>query len=231
MVEISADVDGKVLPSTVTKKLDAWLREKSWDKGYGFSYGGSKEEIERSFRSLGVAALFGMILIFVLLVLVFQSLRLSFIVLLAVPFALIGSLLGLWVTGHPFGFMSFLGLIALIGVYVNHKIYFLDRVKELLGRGEDLATAIRMAGQDRLRPVILTALTAVLGLLPLTLEGGRLWAPFGWVNIFGLLASIPLSLVLLPAFVTVVYRRRAAVAEAPDATTLVMRPSRGDVQV
>ena len=102
--------------------------------------------------------------------------------------------------------MAFLGFIALIGVYVNHKIYFIDRYRELRRRNQDLTTAIRNAGRDRLRPVVLTALTAVLGLFPLTLQGGVLWSAFGWVNIFGLIASIPLSLILLPAFISLSQR-------------------------
>ena len=95
---------------------------------------------------------------------------------LAVPYALIGALPGLALTGNPFGFMAFLGLIALIGVYVNHKIYFVGRMLELMRCGEPLAAAILHAGQDRLRPVVLTALTAVLGGL---VYGGLVVALFG----------------------------------------------------
>jgi multidrug efflux pump subunit AcrB len=215
VVEISADVDGGKLPAEILKNVDRWLQSKKWDPGYGFAYGGAQDETERSFQSLGMAAIGGMILIFGLLVLMFASLRLSVVVMLAVPYAMIGAVSGLALTGNAFGFMAFLGLIALTGVYVNHKIYFVDRMRQLLNRGEDLASAMRHAGQDRLRPVVLTALTAILGLLPLTLTGGVLWGPFGWVNIFGLLASIPLSLILLPAFIALIYRvspRRGAAA-------------------
>ena len=102
--------------------------------------------------------------------------------------------------------MAFLGTVALIGVFVNHKIYFVDRALELIRRGEPVKAAIQQAGTDRIRPVVLTALTAVLGLLPLTLKGGPLWSAFGWVNVFGLIVSIPLSLVLVPALMAIVYR-------------------------
>jgi multidrug efflux pump len=138
----------------------------------------------------------------------FESLTRAVVVLLAVPYALIGAVTGLYLTGTPFGFMAFLGLIALIGVYVNHKIYFVDRLQELLARGMPFEAAVRQAGIDRLRPVVLTALTAILGLLPLTLTGGVFWAAFGWVNIFGLATSIPLSLVLLPALLVIAHRIR-----------------------
>ncbi len=122
------------------------------------------------------------------------------------PFVLIGVLPGLAFTGNPFGFMAFLGTVALIGVYVNHKIYFVDRALELVRRGATVKEAIQQAGTDRIRPVVLTALTAVLGLLPLTLKGGPLWSAFGWVTVFGLVASIPLSRVLGGALMAMGYR-------------------------
>jgi AcrB/AcrD/AcrF family len=91
---------------------------------------------------------------------------------------------------------------------VKHKIYFIDRLQELLRRGHDLTSAVRHAGVDRMRPVIFTALTTILGLLPLELDGGPFWASYSWVNIFGLLAAIPLSLVPIPAMVSAAFRMR-----------------------
>jgi multidrug efflux pump subunit AcrB len=215
VVEITSDVEGGVLPNDLIAKIDPWLRAKKWDTGYGFAYAGAQEETAKSFRNLGIAAMGAVVIIFLLLVLMFDSITLATVVMSAVPFVMIGAVTGLALTGNPFGFMAFLGLIALIGVYVNHKIYFVDRMRELMLRGEDLLSAVTHAGTDRLRPVVLTALTAVLGLVPLTLGGGRLWGAFGWVNIFGLMASIPLSLILLPALVALAFRfeRRSAVKE------------------
>jgi multidrug efflux pump len=206
VVEVTADLDAGTLAQAVIGRLEPELRRQRWQPGYGYTWAGEREETVKSFRNLGVAAALAVILIFLLLVLMFDDFALSVAVMLAVPFALIGALPGLAVTGNPFGFMAFLGLIALIGVYVNHKIYFVGRMLELMRRGEPLEVAILHAGQDRLRPVVLTALTAVLGLVPLTLFGGRMWGSFGWVNIFGLIASIPLSLVLLPSFIVISYR-------------------------
>lgn len=208
VVEITADVDASMLPATVIQHLDPWLKAKKWEPGYGFSYGGTQEEIEASNRSLGLSGASTMLIIFLLLILLFDQFALSVVILMAVPYVLIGAVFGLYITGHPFSFMASLGLIALIGVYVNHKIYFTDRMLLLMNRGQDLTTAILNAGRDRLRPVVLTALTAVLGLLPLALGKGTDWTAFAWVNIFGLLASIPLSLILLPALIVLLYRLR-----------------------
>lgn len=216
IVEVSADVDAGVLPDMVLRELDPWLRAKAWKPGYGFVYGGEQEEVGESFTNLGMAAAGSLIGIAVLLLLLFDDFLLAGLVVLLVPFSLIGALTGLALTGHPFGFMAFLGLIALIGVYVNHKIYFVDRFLELRRRGEPLEAALLDAGQDRLRPVVLTALTAVLGLVPLTLGGGPMWGAFGWVNIIGLAASIPLSLILLPAFIVLADRVKARLRRASE---------------
>jgi multidrug efflux pump subunit AcrB len=201
VVRIESDVQADVLPSRVIAQLEPLLRTRTWEPGYGFVFAGEQEEVVDSFTNLALAALGALVLIAVLLLLVFDDFLLSGLVVLLVPFVLIGALPGLALTGNSFGFMAFLGLIALTGVFVNHKIYFLDRMLELRRRGESLTSSVFRAGQDRLRPVVLTALTAVLGLLPLTLFGGPMWRAFGWVNLFGLIASIPLSLIVLPAFV------------------------------
>lgn len=208
VVEVTCDLLGNALASKVVAGTRAKLDHYDWKPGYGYTFAGQQEETENSFAKLGLAAVFALIVISVLLLLLFNSFRLTLIIVCAVPFVLLGVLPGLAFTGNAFGFMAFLGTVALIGVYVNHKIYFVDRALELIRRGLTVHEAIQQAGTDRIRPVVLTALTAVLGLLPLTLKGGPLWSAFGWVNVFGLIASIPLSLVLVPALMAIVYRRK-----------------------
>lgn len=221
IVDVTADLSGTTLPAEVLAKVRPSLDKMKWEKGYGYSFQGAQAETEKGFKNLAIAATVTVTAIFILLVLMFGSLRRAAIVLAAIPYVLIGAIPGLYITKNPFGFMAFLGLVALIGVYVNHKIYFVDRMQELMKRGIGWRDAIRQAGIDRLRPVVLTALTAILGLLPLTLTGGAFWSAFGWVNIFGLAISIPLSLVLLPALLTLTLRSpRDATVQA-----LAARPS------
>jgi multidrug efflux pump subunit AcrB len=226
LVEVTADVEGGTLPATVLAQIKPTLDAIQWEKGYAYSFGGEKAETEKSFRNLGIAAMITLLIIFVLLVLMFGNFTHAIIVLAAVPYALIGALTGLYVTNNAFGFMAFLGLVALIGVYVNHKIYFVDRMNELIGRGLDWRSAIFQAGIDRIRPVVLTALTAILGLLPLTLGARTVFSPFGWVNVFGLVVSIPLSLVLLPALLALSFRtkRRAEVSQELTTEPVVALP-------
>ncbi len=152
LVEVWADVEGGTLAADVVARLDPWLRSRQWDPGFGYTYGGEREETTKSFRKLGLAAIGALVLVFLLLLLMFDSLLLSALVVLAVPFALIGALPGLALTGNAFGFMAFLGLIALIGVYVNHKIYFVDRMLELMRRGESPTPC----GSSRIRAAFTT---------------------------------------------------------------------------
>jgi multidrug efflux pump subunit AcrB len=215
VAEITADVSGSVLPGRVLDEMRPFLASVKWEPGYTYSFGGEETEMDNGFARLGFAAVATISIIFVLLVMLFGSLSRSALIILAVPFALIGAIPGLYVTHNAFGFVAFLGLVALIGVYVNHKIYFVDRMTELMQRGFKWRDAIEQAGVDRLRPVVLTALTAILGLFPLTIGGGSLWSAFGWVNIFGLAVSIPLSLLLLPAFLAALFQVRAPVLREP----------------
>jgi multidrug efflux pump subunit AcrB len=234
IAEVAADVNGSTLPSDVLREMRPFLGAIQWEKGYGYDFAGEQTTTEQGFKSLGLAAFVTVVAIFVLLVALFGSLSRAALVLVAVPFALIGAIPGLCLTGNAFGFMAFLGLVALIGVYVNHKIYFVDRMTELVKRGVDWPQAIEQAGIDRLRPVVLTAMTAILGLLPLTVGGGALWSAFGWVNIFGLAVSIPLSLILLPAFLAAWFRLKSPVIREIDLSFIdrtfhALRPRRARV--
>jgi multidrug efflux pump subunit AcrB len=208
VVEVTSDASGTTLPSQIVIDARRKLDQIKWEPGYSYVFAGQQEETENSFTQLALAGIGALVVIGVLLLLLFDSFRLVLAVIAAVPFVLIGILPGLAFTNNPFGFMAFLGTVALLGVFVNHKIYFVDRSIELMRRGLSIKDAIRQAGVDRIRPVVLTALTAVLGLLPLTLKGGPLWSAFGWVNVYGLVISIPLSLVLLPALMVIFYKNR-----------------------
>jgi multidrug efflux pump subunit AcrB len=106
----------------------------------------------------------------------------------------------LWITGNTFSFTAFVGLTSLVGIVVNNSIILVDYINKLRDRGESLIDALQLAAETRLTPIVLTALTTIGGLLPLTLQGGTLWAPMGWTIIGGLLVSTILTLVLVPVF-------------------------------
>ena len=120
-------------------------------------------------------------------------------ILIANIYAVISGLIwALLVTGYSFSFTAFIGLTSLVGILVNNSIILVDYTNQLRQQGKDLIFALKEAGESRFRPIILTTGTTIGGLLPLTLQGGTLWAPMGWTIIGGLLVSTVLTLVLMP---------------------------------
>ena len=106
-----------------------------------------------------------------------------------VPFGMVGGMMGLFPFGTPFGFMAFLGVASLAGVIVSHVIVLFDYIEEACERGEPLRQAVIDSGLVRLRPVLVTVLATVGGLIPLAIEGGPLWEPMCYVQIAGLLLA------------------------------------------
>ncbi|MBC8462527.1 MAG: efflux RND transporter permease subunit [Deltaproteobacteria bacterium] len=113
----------------------------------------------------------------------------------AIIIAMIWALL---ISGYTFSFSAFVGLISLVGIVVNNAIILADYTNKLITRGMTLKEAIIRAGETRFTPIVLTSLTTIGGLLPLTLRGGTMWAPLGWTIIGGLFVSTFLSLIIVP---------------------------------
>ena len=144
------------------------------------------------------AGLIAVIAILAVLVLQFRSFTQPFIIFSALPLALIGSVTALYLSGYTFSFTALIGLISLSGIVVNNSIILVDYTNKLREEGMDKQEAVRLAGETRFTPIVLTTLTTVGGLLPLTLRGGTLWAPMGWTIIGGLLISTFMSLLVVP---------------------------------
>jgi multidrug efflux pump subunit AcrB len=120
------------------------------------------------------------------------------VILFTVPLALIGVFIGLLVTGWAMGFMANLGILALIGIVINNAIVLIDFIESRVASGQELRSAVTEAGRLRLQPIVLTSLTTVGGLLPLSLFGGALWAPMTNGMIFGLIFATVLTLIVVP---------------------------------
>jgi len=120
--------------------------------------------------------------------------------------SLFGALLGLIVTGNPFGFTAFLGLISLSGVVVRNGIILLEWIEERRAHGVDLMDAALEAGKRRLRPIFLTSVAAAVGVLPMILSGSAMWAPLGAVISLGILCSMVFTLVFIPVLYLLVHR-------------------------
>ena len=137
-------------------------------------------------------------MIFVVLILQYNSFLKPLVIFFTVPMAMIGVVIGLFVTGWAMGFMAMLGILSLIGIVINNAIVLIDFIETKLAEGEELRSAVAAAGRQRLRPIVLTSLTTIGGLLPLSLFGGALWAPMTNGMIFGLIFSTALTLVVVP---------------------------------
>ena len=155
------------------------------------------------------AFVLAVLLIFSILTVQFGSFRQPLVVLLAVPLGLVGAVFGLYVTGVKFGFMATVGIVALVGIVVNDNIVLVDYCNGLRREGMDRDGALIEAGLRRLRPILLTTVTTLGGLLPLTLNwggGGAFWKPLGVTIIFGLGLDSLLTLIFVPTIYSLVER-------------------------
>lgn len=197
-VTLTADVLSGYSVDNVTRKIIAQLDELKFPRDYRYYVGGELESREESFGGMTKAVIIAMLGIFGVLVLQFRSFSQPLIVFSAIPLAIIGSIIALLLTGNTFSFTAFVGLTSLVGIVVNNSIILVDFTNKLRNDGMDIMSALKEAGEARFRPIILTTGTTIGGLLPLTLQGGTLWAPMGWTIIGGLAMSTILTLVVVP---------------------------------
>jgi multidrug efflux pump subunit AcrB len=205
---ITADVRRGYSLDDAVEVLDEKLAAYPWPEGYTYKFTGEVESREESFGGMAKAGILAILAIFAVLVLQFRSFRQPLIIFSAVPLGLIGSTLALFITGNTFSFTAFIGLISLVGIVVNNSIIMVDYTNVLRQQGRSLEEAVKEAGETRFTPIMLTTLTTVGGLLPLTLQGGTLWAPMGWTIIGGLLVSTLLTLVMVPVLYVSVEKKR-----------------------
>ena len=197
---LAADVLAEVWPQ---------VHELDLPPGYEITESGMEDHRKEAFGKVVNAMFTALLLIMIVLVGQFQSLRIALVVYLAIPLALIGAILGLFFSGWPIGFMAMLGILSLIGIVIKNSIVLVDFIMDKLRSGVPLDQAISESGQARLRPIILATATTVGGLLPLGLFGGGMWAPMAWAIIGGLLVSTVLTLIVVPLFFRLVAGKRA----------------------
>jgi multidrug efflux pump subunit AcrB len=163
------------------------------------SYGGESQKMVEDFTPLTKALLTSMLLIFLILLFQFQSLRRALLIMATMPLSLIGADLGLHLLRYPFGITAFIGIMGLFGMVVRNGIILISYAHELEAKGMTVDAAALAAGKRRLRPIFLTASAAAVGVIPLILSGSSLWGPLGTVIGFGLIGSTILTLCVLPA--------------------------------
>ncbi len=206
------DPDTDVSAFSIAAAMTPWLaeQEKTWPSGYSYEIGGTFESSASANASIADKMPLAGLLILLLLVGQFNSLRKPLIIVLTIPLGLIGVVIGLLVTGQPFGFMTLLGVISLAGIVINNAIVLIDRIRiEIDENGLAPGAAVLEAAQQRLRPIMLTTATTVGGLLPLWLGGDPLFVSMAIAILFGLVFATVLTLGFVPAFYCLLFRVRA----------------------
>ena len=217
---ISANLVGRDLNS-VSDDIRAELQDLRTELPLNTTVGlaGQNEEAEESFRSLQFALALAVFLVYLVMASQFESLTHPFVILFTVPLALVGVVLSLFVTGTTVSVMVLLGVIVLAGIVVNNAIVLVDYTNQLRRRGTSKREAVLLAGQVRLRPILMTTLTTVLGLFPMALgwgEGSEIRAPMAVTVMGGLAFSTLLTLVLIPVVYEAVDRGGRALDTVDD---------------
>lgn len=200
-VTVTADLYNRELDSVMAEIQDKLDENIILPAGYQIEYGGEYDQMQESFTDLGYAFILALVLVYMVMASQFESLFHPFIVMFTVPMAIIGVMLGLFVTGHNLSIVSIIGITVLAGIVVNNAIVLVDYINTVRERGKNIAEAILEAGSVRLRPIMMTALTTMLGLLPLALglgEGAETQAPMAVVVIGGLAVATLLTLYVIP---------------------------------
>jgi HAE1 family hydrophobic/amphiphilic exporter-1 len=181
---------------------------------------GQSEEMEASFRSMQFALALAIFLVYLVMASQFESLLHPFVILFTIPLALVGAVLALYLTGTSINVVAFIGVIMLAGIVVNNAIVLIDLINQLRANGMEKNAAIMEAGRARLRPILMTTATTVLGLLPMAIgvgEGAEVRTPMAITVIGGLLTSTLLTLLVIPVVYSLVDRKQWQTA--PDAAT------------
>ncbi len=182
--------------------------ETTVSEGIKAEFTGENEERDKNFGYLLSSMIIGVVLIFAILVMQFNSIRQSILVMVTVPLSFVGVVLGMWACNFPFSLASFIGLVSLTGIVVNDAIVMVDFTNQARRRGLAIREALIEAGVNRLRPVVLTTVTTIGGLLPLFLNisgGAEFWQPLTGAVVFGLGFSSVLTLVVIPVIYSLAY--------------------------
>ncbi len=205
VLTVSGSVVGRDVQS-VSTEIQELLKEYDMPYGYSYTFGGEIEQIQETFTDLGLVMIMAIALVYMIIAAQFESLIQPLSIMFSVPLALSGGFIALFVTGLPLNVIGIIGLIILVGVVVNNAIVLIDYINIRRKRGEDRTAAIMKAGPIRIRPIMMTALTTILGLVPMSLgmgEGAELTQSMGVVVIGGLSLSTVLTLIIVPVMYTI----------------------------
>lgn len=201
-------VTGSLYQASITdvvNQINKYIDEIGIPQGVGIDIGGTAEDQQESFADLSLLLVLVIILVYIVMASQFESLRSPFIIMLTLPFAFTGVFLALFITGTTLNLISMIGGVMLVGIVVKNGIVLIDYINLLRDRDMSLIQAVVAGGKSRLRPVLMTTLTTILGMLPLAIgigEGAEIWRPMGVSIIGGLTVSTMITLILMPVVYT-----------------------------
>lgn len=201
---VYGDYAGRDLGS-IQKDIRAGLDRVPLPPGYIIQYGGQQQDMAESFKSLALALMLALLLVYMVMAGQFESFLNPFVIMFTIPIAITGVVLSLMLTGRSFSIPAYIGIIMMCGIVVNNAIVLVDYINTLRKRGMSRDDAIVKAGPVRLRPILMTSLTTIIALVPLAMgigEGAETQAPMATVVIGGLLVSTVLTLVIIPVVYT-----------------------------
>jgi HAE1 family hydrophobic/amphiphilic exporter-1 len=223
IANINGDLFNRDLKS-VMDDIKAGVNKIELPSGYEVEYAGQSQQMTDTFADLALALILAIILVYAVMAVQYESFFNPFVIMFSLPTALIGIILSLFITGRALSVPAFIGIIMLVGVAVSNAIVFVDYLKQQLEKGMERDQAIIETGRVRLRPILMTAFSTILAMLPLALglgEGGEYQAPLATVVIGGLLVSTLITLILVPVVYSILddigRRRRDKKAKAKRA--------------
>ncbi|MBE6192768.1 MAG: efflux RND transporter permease subunit [Rikenellaceae bacterium] len=204
-VKISGSVGHGYAMSDIVSGTVEGLNKMDLPAGITWKLGGSYEDQMDTFMDMGMLLVLMVILVYVIMASQFESLSYPFIIMFSLPFAVVGVMLGLWATNTALGVMGLLGVLMLVGIVVNNGIVLVDYTRLLIGRKMPIIDAVVAGGKSRLRPILMTTLTTVLGMVPMAVGNGvgsEMWNSLGMVVATGLTFSTLVTLFLIPVLFT-----------------------------
>ncbi len=211
IVTVKGSLGAGVPLSKVVEGINGVVADYQAPDGVSIEVGGTIEDQQESFGDLFVLLILIIILVYIVMATQFESMLFPFIIMFTIPLAFTGVILALWITNTPLSLIALIGSIMLVGIVTKNGIVMVDYMNLLVERGMSVYDAVVAGGKSRLRPVLMTSFTTILGMLPMALgtgSGSEMWQPMGIAVIGGLTFSTLLTLLIVPIFYSIMVNRK-----------------------